>query len=60
MVAIGTIALLVIVFLSFYLYRHQLAARRLQQAYHKLEDAYGKLEETTTAKERIESELRIA
>lgn len=60
MVAIETIALLVIVFLSFYLYRHQLAARRLQQAYHKLEDAYGKLEETTTVKERIESELRIA
>jgi serine phosphatase RsbU (regulator of sigma subunit) len=60
MVAIGTIALIVIVFLSFHIYRHQLAARRLQQAYHKLEDAYGKLEETTTAKERIESELRIA
>ena len=58
--AVGAIALLVIVFLSFYLYRRQLAARRLQQAYHKLEDAYGQLEETTTAKERIESELRIA
>ena len=58
--AVGAIALLVIGFLSFYLYRRQLAARRLQQAYHKLEDAYGQLEETTTAKERIESELRIA
>ena len=60
MAAAGAIALLVIAFLSFYLYRRQLAARRLQQAYHQLEDAYGQLEETTTAKERIESELRIA
>lgn len=56
----GAIALLVICFLSFYLYRRQLAARRLQHAYHQLEDAYSRLEETTTAKERIESELRIA
>ena len=56
----GAIALLVISFLSFYLYRRQLAARRLQHAYHQLEDAYSRLEETTTAKERIESELRIA
>ena len=60
MVAIGAIALLVIGFLSFYLYRRQLAARRLKQAYHQLEEAYDQLEETTTAKERIESELRIA
>ena len=60
MAAAGAIALLVIVFLSFYLYRRQLSARRLQQAYYQLEDAYGQLEETTTAKERIESELRIA
>ena len=58
--AAGAIALLIIAFLSFYLYRRQQSARRLQHAYHKLEDAYGKLEETTTAKERIESELRIA
>ena len=60
MAAAGAIALLVICFLSFYLYRRQLAARRLKQAYHQLEDAYGQLEETATAKERIESELRIA
>ena len=59
-VAAGAIALIVIGFLSFYLYRRQQSARRLKQAYHKLEDAYGQLEETTTAKERIESELRIA
>ncbi len=56
----GAIALLVICFLGFYLYRRQLAARRLKHAYHQLEDAYSRLEETTTAKERIESELRIA
>ena len=60
MVAVGAIALLIIGFLSFYLYRRQLSARRLKQAYHQLEEAYGQLEETTTAKERIESELRIA
>ena len=60
MAAAGAIALLIIAFLSFYLYRRQLSARRLQQAYHQLEDAYDQLEETTTAKERIESELRIA
>ena len=60
MVAIGAIALLVICFLSFYLYRRQLSARRLKHAYHQLAVAYDQLEETTTAKERIESELRIA
>jgi len=58
--AAGAIALIIIAFLCFDLYRRRLAARRLQQAYHQLEDAYGQLEETTTAKERIESELRIA
>jgi len=58
--AIGAIALIIIGFLSFYLYRRQLSARRLKHAYHQLEEAYGQLEETTTAKERIESELRIA
>ena len=58
--AAGAIALLFIGFLCFDLYRRRLAARRLQKAYYKLEDAYSRLEETTTAKERIESELRIA
>ena len=58
--AAGAIALLFIGFLCFELYRRRLAARRLQKAYYKLEDAYSRLEETTTAKERIESELRIA
>ena len=36
------------------------AARKLKQAHEKLLVAYDQLEETTTAKERIESELRIA
>ena len=58
--AAGAIALLFIGFLCFDLYRRRLAARRLQKAYYKLEDAYSRLEKTTTAKERIESELRIA
>ncbi len=60
MIAAGAIGLLVIGFLCFYLYRRQLAARRLKHAYHQLAVAYDQLEETTTAKERIESELRIA
>ena len=58
--AAGTIALIVIAFLGFDLYRRRLAAGRLQQAYHQLEDAYDQLETTTAAKERIDSELRIA
>ena len=60
MAATGAIALLVIAFLSFYLYRRQQSARRLKHAYHQLAVAYDQLEETTSAKERIESELRIA
>ena len=47
------LSVLTIAFLTFYLYRHRQQVKRL-------EEAYGQLEETTTAKERIESELRIA
>ena len=50
----------------FIIFRYH-AAQRLKAAHNKLEDAhqqlltaYDQLEETTTAKERIESELRIA
>ena len=46
-------AVLIVGFLGFYLYRRR---RQLQ----KLHKAYSQLEETTTAKERIDSELRIA
>ena len=53
MFAVGIIALLIILFLSFFLYR-----RRQQML--KLKKAYDQLEDVTAAKERIESELRIA
>ena len=58
---------LIIVFLLFYTWYKRQAAHRLRAAHEKLEEAheklqsaYNKLEETTQAKERIESELRIA
>jgi serine phosphatase RsbU (regulator of sigma subunit) len=58
--------LLIIIFLVYTLLKRK-AARRLAIAHGKLEEAhsqlqvaYGQLEETTKAKERIESELRIA
>ncbi len=51
---------LIIVFLAIYLYRHRKHEKAIETAYNKLEDAYERLEETTAAKERIESELRIA
>lgn len=58
--------LLIIIFLVYTLLKRK-AARRLAVAHGKLEEAhsqlqvaYGQLEETTKAKERIESELRIA
>ena len=64
----GRIALgLIIVFLLFYTLHKRKSAQRLRLAHEKLEDthqklkvAYDQLEETTQAKERIESELRIA
>lgn len=43
----------------FTIIRHR-AAIRLKKAHAELKEAYDQLEETTTAKERIESELRIA
>ena len=55
-----SVGLLVIVFLSIYLYRRSRHMKDLTAAYDELETAYEQLEETTAAKERIESELRIA
>ena len=59
--------LLIIIFLLFYTWHKRKAAHRLRAAHEKLEDAhkklqsaYDQLEQTTQAKERIESELRIA
>ena len=57
--AIG-IGLLIITFLCIYLYRRSRHMKDLSVAYDKLETAYEQLEQTTAAKERIESELRIA
>ena len=45
-----------VIFLIF----RMIAARRLKKAHEELLVAYDQLEETTTAKERIESDLRIA
>ncbi len=63
-IAIASIIVLALVVFILFRYR---AAKRLKSAHAKLEDAHGQLlkaydqlEETTTAKERIESELRIA
>ena len=64
---VGLIAALVIAFLLLYLHRRNKHAKEIETAYgklesahEKLEDAYNQLEVTTAAKERIESELRIA
>lgn len=54
------IGLIVVGFLIHFFYRRQKHLKEIQTAYTKLEDAYGKLEATTKAKERIDSELRIA
>ena len=51
---------LVVIFLGLYTYHKRKSTRRLAAAHEKLQHAYDKLEETTAAKERIESELRIA
>lgn len=57
--AIG-VGALIIAFLCIYLYRRSRHMKDLSVAYDKLETAYEQLEQTTAAKERIESELRIA
>ena len=61
------IATIIVLALSIFIYFRLRSARRLKIAHQKLEtthqellDAYDQLEETTIAKERIESDLRIA
>jgi len=68
------IAVIIVVGLSIFIYFRMRSAKRLKIAHEKLEDAhekletahqdlltaYDQLEETTAAKERIESDLRIA
>ena len=56
----GIIAALVIVFLAIYGYRRNKHMKHLKVVNGELQHAYDRLEETTKAKERIESELRIA
>lgn len=56
----GILAAIVIGFLSIFAYRRSKHLRRLAVFNEKLREAYDKLEVTTKAKERIESELRIA
>ena len=60
MFMLGLVATTIIAALGFILHRHKKHEKAIETAYSKLENAYGKLEETTKAKERIESELRIA
>lgn len=56
----GVIAALVIAFLAIYGYRSNKHTKSMKVANDKLQAAYDQLEDTTKAKERIESELRIA
>ena len=56
-IIIAVIIVLALVIFSIFRY---IAAKRLKVAHSQLQVAYDQLEETTTAKERIESELRIA
>ena len=56
----GAIAALIIAFLAIYGYRCNKHTKRMKSVNSKLQQAYDQLEVTTKAKERIESELRIA
>lgn len=67
LVSTGVALVLIIIFFIVYTLHKRNATHRLAVAHQKLEEAHGKLqtaydqlEETTAAKERIESELRIA
>ncbi|MBP5338323.1 MAG: SpoIIE family protein phosphatase [Prevotella sp.] len=59
---VGTLTALVflVIFFGIYTFNRRRHLRNLSDAHEKLIKAYDQLEETTTAKERIESELRIA
>ena len=60
LVAAAVVMTLVLIFLSIYIFLKRKSTHRLRDAHQKLQKAYDQLEETTAAKERIESELRIA
>ena len=59
---VGTLTALVllVIFFVIYTFHRRQHMRHLSDAHEKLKRAYDQLEETTAAKERIESELRIA
>ena len=54
-----TMATLIVFLIIYIIVRHRMGVR-LAKAHNDLKTAYDQLEETTTAKERMESELRIA
>ena len=56
LIIIGIVVTALVIFLIF----RMIAARKLKKAHNELLVAYDQWEETTTAKERIESDLRIA
>ena len=56
----GVISVLIMLFLALYGYRCNRHTKHMKLVNDKLRQAYSKLEETTKAKERVESELRIA
>jgi serine phosphatase RsbU (regulator of sigma subunit) len=60
LVASGIALILVMLFFTIYFIHKRNATNRLEAAHTKLQHAYDQLEVTTAAKERIESELRIA
>ena len=66
-ISASSVMALILIFLVIYVFNRRKAAKRLHVAHTKLEEAhtklksaYDQLEVTTKAKERIESELRIA
>lgn len=60
LIAGAVLAAVIIAFLVITLYRRKKTMSQLQAVHNQLQAAYDQLEETTVAKERIESELRIA
>lgn len=60
LIATGAAMVLVLVFFIIYTLHKRKSTQKLAAAHQELQKAYDKLEETTAAKERIESELRIA
>ena len=56
----GLVVVILIIAFAIYIVFRRRADRKLRKAHADLQQAYNQLEETTTVKERMESELRIA